>query len=64
MLFFSSAGVFFFSKSAFWKNSFRNTIRVSDSFGLFVLFDLIIYVPSTFFLFCRDKSSWVEPVLS
>ena len=28
------------------------------------LFDLILYVPSTIFQLCRDRSSWVEPVLS
>ena len=32
---------------------------------LFVcLFDLILYVPSTNFQLNRDRSSWVEPVLS
>ena len=31
---------------------------------LFVLFDLILYAPSTIFQFNRDGSSWVEPVLS
>ena len=31
---------------------------------LFLLFDLILYVPSTIFQLCRDGSSWVEPVLS
>ena len=30
----------------------------------FVLFDLILYVPSTFFQLNRDGSSWAEPVLS
>ena len=30
----------------------------------FVLFDLILYVPSTIFHLNRDGSSWVEPVLS
>ena len=29
-----------------------------------VLFDLILYVPSTIFQLNRDRSSWVEPVLS
>ena len=29
-----------------------------------VLFDLILYVPSTIFQLYRDESSWVEPVLS
>ena len=38
----------------------HNTVpRVS-----FVLFDLILYVPSTIFQLNRDVSSWVEPVLS
>ena len=32
--------------------------------GLFCLFDLILYVPSTIFQLYRDESSWVEPVLS
>ena len=31
---------------------------------LFVLFDLILYVPSSIFQLCRDRSSWVEQVLS
>ena len=26
--------------------------------------DLILYVPSTIFQLCRDRSSWVEPALS
>ena len=30
----------------------------------FVLFDLILYVPSTIFQLNRNRSSWVEPVLS
>ena len=30
----------------------------------FVLFDLILYVPSTIFQLNRDRSSWFEPVLS
>ena len=30
----------------------------------FVLFDLILYVPSTIFQLNRDGSSWVEPVRS
>ena len=32
--------------------------------NIFVLFDLILYVPSTIFQLNRDGSSWVEPVLS
>ena len=31
---------------------------------VFCLFDLILYVPSTIFQLNRDRSSWVEPVLS
>ena len=31
---------------------------------IFVLFDLIIYIPSTIFQLCRYRSSWVEPVLT
>ena len=31
---------------------------------LFCLFNLILYVPSTIFQLNRDRSSWVEPVLS
>ena len=31
---------------------------------LFVLFDLILYIPSTIFQLNRDGSTWVEPVLS
>ena len=36
----------------------------SSDFRMFVLFDLILYVPSTIFQLNRDGSSWVEPVLS
>ena len=32
--------------------------------GQLLLFDLILYVPSTIFQVYRDGSSWVEPVLS
>ena len=32
--------------------------------NLSVLFDLILYVQSTIFQLNRDRSSWVEPVLS
>ena len=31
---------------------------------VFCLSDLVLYVPSTIFQLCRDRSSWVEPVLS
>ena len=33
-------------------------------FSCFVLFDLILYVPSTIFQLCRDRSSCIEPVPS
>ena len=29
-----------------------------------ILIDLILYVPSTIFQLNRDRSSWVQPVLS
>ena len=32
--------------------------------GILILFDLILYIPSTIFQLNRDESSWVEPVLS
>ena len=38
--------------------------RTSPVAGLYVLFDLIHYVPSTIFQLNRNGSSWVEPVLS
>ena len=31
---------------------------------MFILFDLILYIPSTIFQLYRDGSSWVEPVIS
>ena len=39
-------------------------ITPSTNIGLFCLFDLILYVPSTIFQLNRDGSSWGEPVLS
>ena len=38
--------------------------RTSPVAGLYVLFDLTLYVPSTIFQLNRDGPSWVEPVLS
>ena len=32
--------------------------------SVYVLFDLILYVPSTIFQLNRDGSPWVEPALS
>ena len=32
--------------------------------NLFALFDLILYIPSTIFQLNRDRSSWLEPLLS
>ena len=45
---------------------FDNMLAGMDIFKvhLFCLFDLILYVPSTIFQLNRDRSSWVEPVLS
>ena len=40
---------------ALWK-SVASTQNVA-----FVLFDLILNVPSTIFQLCRERSSWVEP---
>ena len=50
----------------------KNIVHLSNSESLhqgltksyFVLFDLILYVPSTIFHLNRDGSSWVEPILS
>ena len=44
--------------------SFMFFATFSGDMGHFCLFDLILYVPSTIFQLNRDKSSWVEPVLS
>ena len=38
--------------------------QLSGQVSCFVLFDLILNVPSTIFQLNRDGSSWVEPVLS
>ena len=43
-------------------NSWVKGFRINPEFR--VLFDLILYVPSTIFQLNRDWSSWVEPVLS
>ena len=45
-------------------NYLQQTTSADDIFRCFVLFDLILYVPSTIFHLYRDGSSWVEPVLS
>ena len=37
---------------------------MADYAKVFCLFDLILFVPSTIFQLYRDRSSWVEPVLS
>ena len=51
------------------ENAIRNFPRISMACTkiikkLVCLFDLILYVPSTIFQLYRDRSSWVEPVLS
>ena len=48
-------------------NAYHDDSAQSDlhfSWLSFILFDLILYVPSTIFQINRDGSSWVEPVLS
>ena len=48
----------------FVKNSRTFQGPIKDLPAFFVLFDLILYVPSTIFQLYIDGSSWVEPVLS
>ena len=43
---------------------FLDSFILISFFSINVLFDLILYVPSTIFQLNRDGSSWVEPVLS
>ena len=48
-------------------NAYHDDSAQSDllfSWLSFILFDLILYIPSTIFQINRDGSSWVEPVLS
>ena len=40
-----------------------HNLKVTMSSHRLILFDLILYVPSTIFQLNRDGSSWVEPVL-
>ena len=42
----------------------RLSERLQHAKSLDFLFDLILYAPSTIFQLNRDRSSWVEPVLS
>ena len=53
--------VFQYPSSFYKDHKHDQRIWVEDNF---VLFDLILYVPSTIFQLNRDGSSWVEPVLS
>ena len=39
-------------------------MEISIDLKRVILFDLILYVPSTIFQLNRDESPWVEPVLS
>ena len=42
----------------------KSTFDLSEMFKIMIcLFDVILYVPSTFFQLCRDGSSWVETEL-
>ena len=43
--------------------SLNNAELRSEIYGN-CLFDLILYVPSTIFQLCRDRSTWIEPVVS
>ena len=55
------ANIVFPNKTYFWSS----LVRIhSFCFRFFVLFDLILYVPSTISQLNRDGGSWVEPVLS
>ena len=48
-------------------NAYHDDSAQSDllfSWLSFILFDLILYIPSTIFQINRDGSSWVDPVLS
>ena len=47
-----------------WFDSLRPIKNLSVKQGRFVLFDLILYIPSKIFQLYRDGSSLVEPVLS
>ena len=42
----------------------KSMVLFIDTADYKVLFDLILYVPSTIFQLNRDGASWVEPVLS
>ena len=42
---------------------FPHLLQILRHLKVFVLFDLILYAPSTIFQLCRNGSSWVEPVL-
>ena len=50
--------------AALLRLGFLDVCRMYMYYLLFVLFDLILYVPSTIFQLNRDGSSWVELVLS
>ena len=38
--------------------------QINSTQPVLLLFDLILYVPSTIFQLYRGVSSWVEPILS
>ena len=53
------------SKNGSSYQSYKGADKIVDvQTDLCLLFDLILYVPSTIFQLYRDGSSWVEPVLS
>ena len=57
---------YWFQSKFFRDTSLVNLLKEDSAYEstLFVLFDLILYVPSTICQLNRDGSSWVEPVLS
>ena len=62
-----SVGQKLWLKLGYWVESFHCKLNLLSSPHLNVLtflFDLILNIPSTIFQLNRDRSSWVEPVLS
>ena len=58
---------FFSQNKCWWSGQIKKIpkFRVTRPYlNLLVLFDLLLYVPSTIFQLNRDMSSWIGPVLS
>ena len=47
-----------------WHSICKTIGKLTQNQSFVCLFDLILYVPSTIFQLNRDRTSWVEPVLS